>query len=63
MKGVMFCEVLYETGPSRDAQTALVEISFGKRPGQINVRRMSLDQGGVSEEPIGERRVSEIRAL
>jgi len=60
---LVFCGMLLEAETSGDAQTAVVEISFGERLGQINMGQMGLGQGGLSEEPMWENRVPEIRAL
>ncbi len=45
------------------AQTAQVKVDFGKEVGPMNMERMSLGQGGLSEEPMLAGRITEIRAL
>jgi xylan 1,4-beta-xylosidase len=40
-----------------------VKISFGQRFGPMEIDRMSLGQGGLSDEPMWESRVAEVRAL
>src|SRR5690349_6910918 len=45
------------------AQPQEVEIHFGKRLGSMDINRMALGQGGLSEEPMWQDRIPEIRAL
>jgi xylan 1,4-beta-xylosidase len=44
-------------------EKARVEVAFGERLGPMNMDRMALGQGGLSEEPMWGDRVAEIRAL
>lgn len=45
------------------AQNADVTVAFGKTTGPMNMQRMALGQGGLSEEPMLSGRLTEIRAL
>lgn len=47
---------------AQDPQTN-VEVRFGKRLGPLEIHRMALGQGGLSDQPMWQDRVSEIRAL
>jgi hypothetical protein len=40
-----------------------VRVSFGQRLGPLNIDRMALGQGGLSDNPMWESRIAEIRAL
>ena len=40
-----------------------VKVSFGQRLGPIEIDRMALGQGGLSDEPMWDSRVAEVRAL
>jgi hypothetical protein len=40
-----------------------VKVSFGERLGPLEIDRMALGQGGLSDEPMWEGRVTEIRAI
>src|SRR3954451_7650499 len=40
-----------------------VKVSFGQRLGPLEIDRMALGQGGLSDEPMWESRVAEVRAL
>jgi len=46
-----------------EARTASVKVSYTERLGPLEIDRMALGQGGLSEEPMWNRRVAEIRAL
>src|SRR3954454_2006085 len=48
-----------------EAQTreASVKVSFGERLGPMAIERMALGQGGLSDEPMWDGRVAEVRAL
>jgi hypothetical protein len=51
-------------GPhSTPAQTAQVQVVFSERLAPLEIDRMALGQGGLSEEPMWADRVAEIRAL
>ncbi|GEP97543.1 GH39 family glycosyl hydrolase [Chitinophaga cymbidii] len=45
------------------AQTANVSVKFNEDAGPMNMEKMSLGQGGLSEEPMLSGRITEIRAL
>ncbi|HTD86733.1 MAG TPA: hypothetical protein VK850_09160 [Candidatus Binatia bacterium] len=45
------------------AQPVGVEVRFGERIGPMRMERMSLGQGGLSDEPMWQDRIAEIRAL
>src|SRR5207249_11068204 len=45
------------------SQNAQVSVSFTHRLGPLEIHRMALGQGGLSEEPMWENRVAETRAL
>jgi hypothetical protein len=51
--------------PVAPAQTreATVKVSFGERLGPMEVDRMALGQGGLSDEPMWDGRIAEVRAL
>jgi xylan 1,4-beta-xylosidase len=54
------CLVVFTVG----AQTpAHVQVVFTNRLGPLNINRMGLGQGGLSEEPMWDSRVAEVRAL
>src|SRR5947209_17698394 len=40
-----------------------VRVAFGERLGPVEIDRMALGQGGLSDEPMWDRRVAEVRAL
>ena len=40
-----------------------VKVSFGQQMGLMEIDRMALGQGGLSDEPMWESRVAEVRAL
>ena len=40
-----------------------VNVAFGERSGPLEIDRMALGQGGLSDEPMWESRVAEVRAL
>jgi len=44
-------------------RTASVTVSFGRKSGTLDARRISLGQGGLSREPMWDDRLVEIRAL
>src|SRR5438874_1145814 len=48
-----------------EAQTreVSVRVSFGQRLGPLEIDRMALGQGGLSDEPMWDRRIAEVRAL
>jgi hypothetical protein len=46
-----------------EARTASVKVSYTERLGPLEIDRMALGQGGLSEEPMWDSRVAEIRAL
>jgi hypothetical protein len=48
-----------------DAQTreVSVKVSFGERLGRLEIDRMALGQGGLSDEPMWDSRITEVRAL
>jgi len=48
---------------SAQTQTAQVSVSFTNRLGPLEIHKMALGQGGLSEEPMWDSRVAEIRAL
>ena len=50
-------------GASAQPQTAQVSVSFTNRLGPMEIHKMALGQGGLSEEPMWDNRVAEIRAL
>jgi xylan 1,4-beta-xylosidase len=43
--------------------TAQVQVVFSERLGPLNIDRMALGQGGLSEQPMWDDRVAEVRAL
>lgn len=45
------------------AQTAEVEVNFAESSGPMQINRMALGQGGLSELPMWDNRIPEIRAL
>jgi xylan 1,4-beta-xylosidase len=45
------------------SQTAQVTVSFTNRLGLLEMHKMALGQGGLSEEPMWDHRIAEIRAL
>jgi hypothetical protein len=47
------------------AQTSVgtVKVAFGQRMGPLDIDRMALGQGGLSDEPMWDNRVAEIRSL
>src|SRR5205814_3384990 len=48
---------------SAQSQVAEVTVSFTNRLGPLEIHKMALGQGGLSEEPMWDSRVAEIRAL
>jgi len=46
-----------------EPRSATVRVSFGERLGPLEIHRMALGQGGLSQEPMWEDRIPEIRAL
>src|SRR5262245_15218270 len=66
MKYVTLAVILATIGATRiQAQSGegSVRVLFGQPRGSLNIDRMALGQGGLSDEPMWENRVSEIRAL
>ncbi len=56
--------LLFTLGTCRTlGQTAQVQVVFSERLGPLEIDRMSLGQGGLSEAPMWEDRITEIRAL
>src|SRR5436853_7433392 len=47
----------------QESTAATVKVSFSERLGPLDIDRMGLGQGGLSDEPMWENRVAEIRAL
>jgi xylan 1,4-beta-xylosidase len=43
--------------------TAQVQVVFGDRLGLLHIDRMALGQGGLSDEPMWDNRVAEVRAV
>jgi len=50
-------------GSSAQSQTAEVHVQFSEKMGPLNIDRMALGQGGLSEEPMWDNRITEVRAL
>ena len=48
---------------SAESQAAQVSVSFTNRLAPLEIHKMALGQGGLSEEPMWDNRVAEIRAL
>src|SRR5438045_1956317 len=48
---------------SAQSQVAEVRVSFTNRLGPMEIHKMALGQGGLSEEPMWDNRVAEVRAL
>src|ERR1041384_1187707 len=48
---------------SAQPPTAQLRVSFTNRNGPLEIHKMALGQGGLSEEPMWDTRVTEIRAL
>src|SRR6266496_2024899 len=48
---------------SAQPQVAQVRVSFTNRLGPLDIHKMALGQGGLSEEPMWDNRIAEIRAL
>src|SRR5947209_20541657 len=44
-------------------RTALVEVAFSEKLGPLHMERMALGQGGLSDMPMWENRIAEIRGL
>src|ERR1039457_3271776 len=61
----LYCAALILAATAAFAQprAASVKISFGEKSGTIDARRISLGQGGLSQDPMWADRVSEVRAL
>jgi hypothetical protein len=55
--------VLVVSTVSAQEQAVEVTISLGERLGPMHIERMALGQGGLSEEPMWDDRIAEIRAL
>jgi xylan 1,4-beta-xylosidase len=55
--------VLFGTLPGLLAQDARVQVRFGEQLGPMEIDRMALGQGGLSDQPMWADRVPEIRAL
>src|SRR5947207_13414008 len=51
--------------PLAPAQTRVVsvKVSCGERRGPLEIDRMALGQGGLSDEPMWDARIAEVRAL
>src|SRR5437016_3794902 len=61
----VFAILMLVGAPRVDAQTRAVsvKVAFGERLGPMEIDRMALGQGGLSDEPMWDGRVAEIRAL
>jgi hypothetical protein len=44
-------------------RNATVRVNFGEKSGTLDIQRIALGQGGLSQEPMWEDRMTEIRAL
>src|SRR5205085_7814064 len=53
----------FAPGVSAQSRVAQVSVSFTNRLGPLEIHKMALGQGGLSEEPMWDNRVAEIRAL
>ena len=60
---VMFATATFAAASARAAQAVDVQVAFDQRLGPLNIDRMALGQGGLSEEPMWDNRIIEIRAL
>ncbi|RJP31412.1 MAG: hypothetical protein C4527_08170 [Candidatus Omnitrophota bacterium] len=58
---ILFC--LFSTLAYSQSQNAMITVDFNQRLGPLEIDRFALGQGGLSEEPMWENRVAEIRAL
>src|SRR4029079_1741509 len=61
LSGIIGAFVILTGGALAQAQE--VEVRINKRLGPLRIERMALGQGGLSEEPMWQDRISEIRAL
>jgi len=55
--------LLCSSAPGGETRPGAVKVFFNERQGPLEIDRFSLGQGGLSEEPMWEDRVAEIRAL
>jgi xylan 1,4-beta-xylosidase len=66
MKYTMFLVILslaWAQGVSAQPRDVSVKVSVGERLGSLEIDRMALGQGGLSDEPMWDNRVAEIKAL
>ncbi len=62
LKAIIIAAILAH-GAGAQPRTASVRVSFGTKEGQLDIQRIALGQGGLSEETIWGDRMAEIRAL
>lgn len=63
LKWVLLCLLAVSITFASYSQSAEVKVDFGKNEGPMQMNKMALGQGGLSEEPMLASRVTEIRAL
>jgi hypothetical protein len=54
---------VYLTGAEATPQSGTVTVSFDERRGRLEIDRMALGQGGLSDEPMWDNRLVEVRSL
>ncbi len=55
--------LIWTTTVQAQPLSGTVRVDFGRREGPLEIRRMGLGQGGLSDEPMWDGRVAEIRSL
>ena len=63
LKNCLLLVLLSATSAWAQTQTAQVQVDFAARLGALDMSKMALGQGGLSEQPIWADRVAEVRAL
>jgi xylan 1,4-beta-xylosidase len=63
LAGLVAAALCLAMGPITHGQTAQVTLDFAQRLGPLEIDKMALGQGGLSEEPMWDNRLMEIRAL
>jgi len=66
MRNVKFLTVIclgWVSAAQAQPHVGTVEVAFGQRIGPLEIDRMALGQGGLSDEPMWDSRVTEVRAL
>ena len=54
---------IYLTGAGSQPHAGTVKVDFARKLGSLKIDQMSLGQGGLSDEPMWDSRIAEVRSL